>query len=67
MYPILIRLADRGLLETSWESRQVPGRPARHLYRLTAAGRVYAASAAVPAVAPRAAAARQLRLRPEGA
>jgi len=67
MYPILIRLADRGLLETGWESQQVPGRPARHLYRLTAAGRVYAASAAVPAVAPRAAAARQLRLRPEGA
>jgi len=46
MYPILIRLADRGLLETSWETERVPGRPARHLYRLTGAGRAYATSAA---------------------
>lgn len=46
MYPILIRLADRGLLETNWETDRVPGRPARHLYRLTSAGRDYAASAA---------------------
>lgn len=44
MYPILIRLADRGLLETTWETEQVPGRPPRHLYRLTDAGRAYAAS-----------------------
>jgi hypothetical protein len=35
MYPILIRLADRGLLETSWEDQRAPGRPARHLYRLS--------------------------------
>ena len=68
MYPILIRLADRGLLETGWESQQVPGRPARHLYRLTAAGRDSAASPALAAVAPpQATAARRLRLRPEGA
>ena len=46
MYPILMRLADRGLLETAWETEHVPGRPARHLYRLTAAGREYAAAAA---------------------
>lgn len=54
MYPILMRLADRGLLETSWESERVPGRPARHLYRLTGAGRAYASSAAaaVPATSP---------------
>jgi PadR family transcriptional regulator PadR len=43
MYPILIRLADRGLLEATWEGDTVPGRPARHLYRLTGAGRAYAA------------------------
>lgn len=41
IYPILIRLADRGLLETSWEAERVPGRPPRHLYRLTAAGCEY--------------------------
>jgi DNA-binding PadR family transcriptional regulator len=56
MYPILIRLADRGLLETSWESERVPGRPARHLYRLTGAGRAYAAAAVGGASAASAAA-----------
>jgi len=43
LYPMLVRLADRGLLETSWE----PGagsRPPRHLYRLTPAGREFAAA-----------------------
>lgn len=38
MYPILMRLADRGLLETTWESEIPVGRPPRHLYRLTEAG-----------------------------
>jgi PadR family transcriptional regulator PadR len=38
LYPILIRLADRELLEARWESDPPPGRPARHLYRLTPAG-----------------------------
>src|SRR5262245_12570952 len=42
MYPILMRLADRGLLETSWESDPPAGRPPRHLYRLTGAGRAAA-------------------------
>jgi PadR family transcriptional regulator len=51
MYPILMRLADRGLLETGWETER-PGRPPRHLYRLTGAGREYAGSTA-PAAPPR--------------
>ncbi|MDP9177874.1 MAG: PadR family transcriptional regulator [Gemmatimonadota bacterium] len=38
MYPILMRLADRGLLETSWETGPEAGRPPRHLYRLTRSG-----------------------------
>jgi PadR family transcriptional regulator PadR len=38
MYPILIRLADQGLLETGWEQPQGLGRPPRHLYRLSAEG-----------------------------
>ena len=38
MYPILMRLADRGLLEATWESDVPQGRPPRHLYRLTRAG-----------------------------
>jgi DNA-binding PadR family transcriptional regulator len=46
MYPILMRLADRGLLETSWEDAPPSGRPRRHLYRLTGAGRELAAELA---------------------
>lgn len=38
MYPILIRLADRGWLETAWETAIPSGRPPRHLYRLTEVG-----------------------------
>jgi PadR family transcriptional regulator len=43
LYPILVRLADRGLLETSWEPG-VASRPPRHLYRLTGAGREFVAA-----------------------
>ena len=43
LYPILVRLADRGLLETSWE-QSVDSRPPRHLYRLTGAGRDFVAA-----------------------
>jgi PadR family transcriptional regulator, regulatory protein PadR len=38
LYPILMRLCDRGLLDSAWEADPPPGRPPRHLYRLTAAG-----------------------------
>jgi PadR family transcriptional regulator PadR len=38
VYPILIRLAERGYVETAWEQEVPPGRPPRHLYRLSAAG-----------------------------
>jgi len=67
MYPILIRLADRGLLETTWETDIPVGRPPRHLYRLTDAGLELAGELA--ATKARAAKAKQARLRPrtEGA
>jgi len=42
LYPILVRLADRGVLETAWETAPPTGRPPRHLYRLTGAGRTLA-------------------------
>lgn len=42
LYPLLIRLSDQCLLEASWEKETAPGRPRRHLYRLTSAGRVLA-------------------------
>lgn len=46
LYPLLVRLADHGLLEASWDS-PVQGEVPRHRYRLTTAG--LAARAAVPA------------------
>ena len=39
LYPLLIRLQDRGCLEAQWQAPTEPGRPPRHSYRLTAAGR----------------------------
>jgi DNA-binding PadR family transcriptional regulator len=45
LYPILIRLADRGLIEARWEEEQPAGRPRRHLYRLTPEGAARAAAA----------------------
>jgi DNA-binding PadR family transcriptional regulator len=53
LYPILIRLCDRGLLEATWEDTPPSGRPPRHLYRLTADGLRWAAEVATEP-APRA-------------
>ena len=44
LYPILVRLCDRGSLEAKWEESPASGRPPRHLYRLTAAGLEQAAA-----------------------
>ena len=51
MYPILMRLADRGLLETTWDTGVPAGRPPRHLYRLTGSGRALATELAAAATA----------------
>jgi hypothetical protein len=61
LYPVLIRWADRGLVEARWEDEQPAGRPRQHLYRLNpdglAAGRAALTEAASqrhrPAIAPR--------------
>lgn len=45
LYPLLMRLTERGWLETRWEDSPEPGRPPRHLYRLTAEGKAQAATA----------------------
>jgi PadR family transcriptional regulator PadR len=58
LYPILIRLADRGLMEACWQEEPVPGRPRRHLYRLTPDGQAAAAEALASAARPAARAAR---------
>jgi PadR family transcriptional regulator, regulatory protein PadR len=38
LYPILMRLSDQGLLDSRWKGAVRPGRPPRHVYRLTATG-----------------------------
>ena len=50
LYPILIRLAERGLVETCWEDGQPSGRPRRHLYRLSSDGLAAARTALAEAV-----------------
>jgi len=42
LYPILMRLSDRGLLDSQWQPAQQQGRPPRHVYRLTASGSAFA-------------------------
>jgi PadR family transcriptional regulator len=41
LYPILMRLAEQRLLETSWEATE-EGKPPRHMYKLTQSGLRYA-------------------------
>jgi PadR family transcriptional regulator PadR len=53
LYPILVRLCDRDLLEAKWEDGPPLGRPARHLYRLTSNGVEHAATFATRSVAQR--------------
>jgi PadR family transcriptional regulator PadR len=54
LYPILMRLCERGLLESKWEESSELGRPARHMYKLTSAGGALAKeqSAAIEGPAP---------------
>jgi len=57
LYPVLIRLAGRGLVEACWQEKPQPGRPRRHLYRLTAAGLACATGALASTAGPAAVAA----------
>jgi PadR family transcriptional regulator, regulatory protein PadR len=72
LYPILVRLADREIVQARWEEGEPAGRPRRHLYRLTSDGLATATTALAAAPAPAARAARPgraaapRRLAPEG-
>ena len=72
LYPILVRLADREIVQACWEEGEPAGRPRRHLYRLTSDGLATATAALAAASAPAARAARPgraaapRRLAPEG-
>ena len=52
LYPILVRLADREIVEACWEEGESAGRPRRHLYRLTRDGLAAAMAALAEAPAP---------------
>lgn len=45
LYPILMRLSDRGLLTAQWRPSAETGKPPRQVYRLTNAGIQYATDA----------------------
>lgn len=38
LYPVLMRLADQGLLDAEWRASDRPGAPAKHAYRLSDRG-----------------------------
>lgn len=52
LYPLLMRMTDQGLVEAEWHAPEQLGRPARHAYRLTAAGVAFARAAAPVAPLP---------------
>src|SRR5262249_38672203 len=64
LYPILVRLADREIVQACWEEGEPAGRPRRHLYRLTSDGLATAAAALAAGPAPTARAARPRRAAP---
>jgi PadR family transcriptional regulator PadR len=49
LYPALLRLCEQGLLEAQWREADKPGKPPRHVYRLTRAGLAFAREQTVPA------------------
>lgn len=54
LYPLLIRLEAQGYLEAEWRPAAELGRPPRHAYRLTEAGRAFAlANPATPSPSSR--------------
>jgi PadR family transcriptional regulator PadR len=49
LYPALLRLCEQGLLEAQWRQADDPGKPPRHVYRLTRAGLAFVRQQTVPA------------------
>lgn len=52
LYPLLMRMTEQGLVEAEWHEPAQLGRPARHAYRLTAAGVKLAREVAAPTATP---------------
>jgi PadR family transcriptional regulator, regulatory protein PadR len=49
LYPALLRLSEQGLLEAQWREADKPGKPPRHVYRLTRTGLAFAREQIDPA------------------
>lgn len=54
LYPLLARLEAAGHLDAEWRAASEPGRPARHVYRLSGEGRSFARNALTPQAATQA-------------
>ena len=52
LYPLLMRMTEQGLVEAEWREAVQPGRPPRHVYRLTAAGCALALAQSSESAAP---------------
>jgi DNA-binding PadR family transcriptional regulator len=52
LYPLLIRLADHGLLQTEWQASPQGSGPPRHIYRLSADGLALARAQAAETAEP---------------
>lgn len=52
LYPILMRLSDRGLLDSKWMPAERTGCPPRHIYRLTSQGIAFAREQLAASVPP---------------
>ena len=48
LYPILMRLAEQGYLDSRWLESTAPGRPPRHAYKLTSHGLAFAKASQNP-------------------
>ena len=46
LYPLLMRLEAQGMLQARWVDSPEPGRPPRHVYKLTPPGRDWVTSLA---------------------
>lgn len=52
LYPILMRLKERGFLKSEWETLNENGRPPRQHYELTPLGTSYVRNAVIPHISP---------------
>jgi PadR family transcriptional regulator PadR len=52
LYPLLMRMSDQGLVEAEWREPAQLGRPARHVYRITAPGIAVARAMDVAGASP---------------